>query len=58
MYVIEAVVPLSEMFGYVTALRSLSSGRGMFTMQFAHYQSVDMDIAERTIRDKGKGEKG
>ncbi len=34
---LSAVVPLKEMFGYVTALRSLSQGRGNYTMKFSHY---------------------
>ena len=37
---INAHVPLSEMFGYATDLRSISQGRGIYTMQFSHYQKV------------------
>ena len=38
--VLTATVPLSKMFGYSTALRSVSQGRGTFTMQFSHYDRV------------------
>ena len=38
--IIHAYVPLSEMFGYATDLRSRTQGRGMFTMQFDHYEEV------------------
>ena len=44
---IHAFVPLSEMFGYATDLRSRSQGRGMFTMQFDHYEEVPKSIAEK-----------
>jgi elongation factor G len=37
---IKAITPLTRMFGYSTALRSLSQGRGTFTMQFSHYDKV------------------
>ena len=39
--IIKAVVPLAEMFGYSTSLRSATQGRGTFTMQFSHYDIVD-----------------
>ena len=39
--VVRSLVPLSEMFGYATALRSLTQGRGTFTLQFDHYGSVE-----------------
>lgn len=44
--VISANVPLAEMFGYVSTLRSLSQGRAQFTMQFAHYAQVPQQVAE------------
>ena len=44
--VIDAKVPLSEMFGYVTALRSLTEGRGTFNMEFDHYAKVPGNVAE------------
>jgi elongation factor G len=53
--VIKAKVPLSEMFGYVTQLRSLSSGRATSTMEFSHYAPAPSGIAEEVIaRNKGK----
>ncbi len=54
--IIKAVVPLSEMFGYATILRSMTQGRAIYTMQFSHYQetpkSISDLIVEKTI---GKG---
>jgi elongation factor G len=53
--VIKAKVPLSEMFGYVTQLRSLSSGRATSTMEFSHYSPAPNNIAEEVIaRVRGK----
>jgi elongation factor G len=53
--VIKAKVPLSEMFGYVTQLRSLSSGRASSTMEFSHYSPAPANIAEEVIaKVKGK----
>lgn len=53
--VIKAKVPLSEMFGYVTQLRSLSSGRATSTMEFSHYNPAPNNIAEEVIaKNKGK----
>jgi len=45
--VIHAAIPLSEMFGYATDLRSRTQGRGTFTMQFSHYSEVPKSIAEK-----------
>ncbi len=45
--VIDAAVPLGEMFGYVNNLRSLSQGRAQYTMTFSHYDQVPTDIAEK-----------
>lgn len=50
--VVDAVVPLSEMFGYATNLRSRSQGRGTFTMQFSHYDEVPKNIAEKVLGKK------
>ena len=50
--VIDAKVPLSEMFGYATALRSLTEGRGTFTMEFGHYEEVPANIAQEIIEGK------
>jgi elongation factor G len=47
--VIDALCPLSEMFGYATDLRSRTQGRGTFTMQFAHYDEVPKSIAETVV---------
>ncbi len=47
--VIKAKVPLSEMFGYVTALRTLSSGRATSTMEFSHYDTCPKNISEEVI---------
>ena len=49
--VIDAFVPLANMFGYVNTLRSLSQGRAQFTMIFDHYSEVPRDVAE-TIKSK------
>ncbi|MCT4627133.1 elongation factor G [Halodesulfovibrio sp.] len=51
--VIDAMVPLSEMFGYATDLRSKTQGRANFTMQFDHYEPVPNSIAEEIISSKG-----
>lgn len=53
--VIRAFVPLAEMFGYATQLRSLTQGRGTFVMQFDHYDVVPSNIAEQVIA-RAKGE--
>ena len=47
--VVKAIVPLSEMFGYVTALRTLSSGRATSTMEFSHYAQTPSNISEDVI---------
>ena len=52
--VIKAKVPLSEMFGYVTQLRTLSSGRASSTMEFSHYAETPANISEAVIK-KAKG---
>ena len=49
--VIKAEVPLSEMFGYVTTLRTLSSGRATSTMEFSHYAETPTNIAEAVIAE-------
>ncbi len=51
---IEAMVPLAEMFGYVTTLRSNTQGRGTFTMVFDHYEEVPKNITEDIIKKMGK----
>ena len=53
--VIKPKVPLSEMFGYVTQLRSLSSGRATSTMEFSHYNPAPNNVAEEVMaKQKGK----
>ncbi len=49
MHSIDGIVPLSEMFGYATDLRSKTQGRGTYTMQFAHYEEVPRNIAEKIL---------
>jgi elongation factor G len=48
--VINAMVPLGEMFGYATSLRSMSQGRATFTMEFDHYAEAPNSIAEAVIK--------
>ena len=50
--VVHAFAPLSEMFGYSTGLRSRTQGRGVFTMQFDHYDEVPKSIAEKVVNQK------
>ncbi len=53
--VVRSIVPLAEMFGYATSLRSNTQGRGVFSMVFDHYEEVPKSIAEEVIK-KNKGE--
>jgi elongation factor G len=53
--VVKAVVPLSEMFGYATDLRSMSQGRADFTMQFERYEEVPQSIAATIVEQGGGG---
>ena len=58
--VIRAKVPLSEMFGYVTTLRTITSGRASSTMEFSHYAEAPRTLAEEVIakaKGKSKAEK-
>lgn len=48
--IVKAFVPLAEMFGYATDLRSKSSGRAAYTMQFDHYEEVPRDVAEKILK--------
>ncbi len=52
--VIDAMVPLSEMFGYATDLRSRTQGRGQFTMQFDHYSEVPKSVSEKIVTNHAK----
>ena len=55
--VVKAEVPLSEMFGYVTSLRTLSSGRATSTMEFSHYSETPTNVSETVISEiKGQSE--
>ena len=51
---IKAVVPLSEMFGYATDLRSLSQGRANFYMDFSHYDKVPAQVEEKLMKTRVK----
>ena len=56
--VVKAIVPLSEMFGYVTSLRTLSSGRATSTMEFSHYSETPSNVSDEVIASiKGNQEK-
>ena len=50
--VIKAEVPLSEMFGYSTSLRSATQGRATYTMEFKHYSEAPKNVAEAIINQK------
>jgi len=50
---LSAMVPLAEMFGYATSLRSNSQGRGNFVMTFDHYEEVPKSISEEIIKKSG-----
>lgn len=52
--VVSASVPLAEMFGYATQLRSISQGRAIYTMQFSHYEHAPQTVASEII-EKTKG---
>ncbi len=52
--IIDAEIPLSEMFGYATELRSRTQGRGQFTMQFDHYYEVPKSISEKIVSTRAK----
>ncbi len=54
--IIHAEIPLSEMFGYATDLRSRTQGRGNYTMQFDHYAEVPRNIAEKVIGERAKAQ--
>jgi len=52
MKVIDAKVPLAEMFGYATKIRSITEGRGIFTMEFDHYAEIPNSVAQAIIGEK------
>jgi elongation factor G len=47
---VRAMVPLAEMFGYATQLRSATQGRGVFSMEFDHYAAVSQSVAEEILK--------
>ena len=53
---VNSFVPLSEMFGYATDLRSKTQGRGQYTMEPSHYVEVPKSISEKIISARTKGE--
>ena len=50
--IINAMIPLGEMFGYATTLRSMSQGRATFSMEFDHYAEAPSNIAEQAMKKK------
>ena len=52
--IIDAEVPLAEMFGYATQIRSMSQGQASYTMEFHHYEEVPRNVAEKIIGEAGK----
>jgi elongation factor G len=50
--IVRALVPLSEMFGYATQLRSMSQGRATYTMEFSHYAEVPVNVAQSVIKER------
>lgn len=51
--VITAKIPLANMFGYISDLRSMTQGRGIYTMEFDHYQEVPKSIGEEIVKNRG-----
>ncbi len=54
MKVVESFVPLAEMFGYATELRSITQGRASYSMEFDHYEDVPKNVSEEIIEKRGK----
>ncbi len=55
--IIKSMVPLAEMFGYATEIRTISSGRASFSMQFEHYEAVPNSLAEEIVAERKKKDK-
>ena len=55
--VIRSMVPLSEMFGYSNALRTLTQGRASFSMHFEHYEAVPFALAEQVVKKRREEDK-
>ena len=53
-HVLDAYIPLAEMFGYATDLRSNTQGRATYSMQFDHYEKVPQAISEKVIGERAK----
>ncbi|MCL4168037.1 UNVERIFIED_CONTAM: hypothetical protein GTU68_020000 [Idotea baltica] len=49
---IKGDVPLSEMFGYIGSLRTMTSGRGQFSMEFSHYMPCPQNVSEKVIEEE------
>jgi elongation factor G len=56
--VVDAEVPLAEMFGYATQIRSMSQGQASYSMEFHHYEEVPRNVAEKIIGESGKVRQG
>lgn len=55
---VKADAPLSEMFGYIGDLRTMTSGRGLFSMEFSHYLPCPKTVAEAVIKEVQERKKG
>jgi elongation factor G len=51
--VITAKIPLANMFGYISDLRAMTQGRGIYSMEFDHYQKVPRNVQEEIIKKRG-----
>ena len=52
--ILKAMVPLSEMFGYSTAIRTLSSGRASYSMEPSHFEQVPQNLVDQIVSDRAK----
>ena len=50
--VISALIPLANMFGYISDLRSMTQGRGIYSMEFDHYQEVPKNIQDEIVKKR------